>query len=85
METTTERQVLTTSEVATQLGLSEASVYKGIGCGQIPAIRVGRRLLIPRDAFQQLLAPKRPPAVLNRQRVLKKPKTRAAAGKTAEG
>lgn len=37
------------------LKLSRGSIYSGIRCKQIPAIRVGRRLLIPLAALQKLL------------------------------
>lgn len=41
------KAVLTTSETATMLRVSEKSVREGIKEGSIPCIRLGRRLLVP--------------------------------------
>jgi len=38
------------------LGLSKSSVYEGIRNGQIPHIRIGRRILIPRIALDRMLS-----------------------------
>ncbi len=45
-------------EAAALLGVSRASAYKAAGCGQIPALRIGKRLVVPRAAFDELLQPK---------------------------
>ncbi len=37
------------------LGLSRASTYAGVASGDIPAIRVGRRWLVPTAALRKLL------------------------------
>ena len=37
------------------LGLSRNTVYELIRQGQIPAVRLGRRILIPRGALENLL------------------------------
>lgn len=37
------------------LGLSRASTYDAVARGQIPAIRVGRRLLVPTAALRRML------------------------------
>jgi len=47
--------VLTVSEAAKLLRLSRGSAYEGIRLGQIPSIRIGRRILIPRAALLRLL------------------------------
>jgi excisionase family DNA binding protein len=47
--------VLTVSEAAKLLRLSRGSAYEGIRLGQIPSIRIGRRLLVPRRALEKLL------------------------------
>ncbi len=47
--------VLNVADVCKLLKLSRGAIYSGIRCGQIPAIRVGRRLLIPLAALQKLL------------------------------
>ena len=41
------KAVLTTTETASVLRISEKSVREGIKIGSIPSIRIGRRLLIP--------------------------------------
>ena len=47
--------VLTVEEARKQLRLSRGSMYEAIHTGQIPSIRVGRRILIPRVALDHLL------------------------------
>lgn len=49
------RKTYTVEEAAEVLGLSRNSAYEGIRSGDIPAIRVGRRLLIPKVALDRLL------------------------------
>ncbi len=51
-----ERKTATVDETATELGLCRESVYEAIRRGEIPAIRIGKRLLIPRDALNRMLA-----------------------------
>lgn len=36
------------SEVAALLGVSKAAVYRGVASGEIPSIRLGRSVRIPR-------------------------------------
>lgn len=50
-----ERDVLSVREVAERLGLNVKSVYSGIRVGEIPSLRVGGRILIPRAALARLL------------------------------
>ena len=47
--------VLTVEETAKFLRISRGSAYEGVRLGQIPSIRVGRRILIPRAALVRLL------------------------------
>ena len=51
-----EGRVKTLKEVAAMLRLSRASVYEAAKRKQIPTIRIGRRLLVPSDALEKLLA-----------------------------
>lgn len=51
-----ERLTLTVKEVQKLLGLSRGLVYQAIQSGQIPSIRIGRRVLIPRAALEHILA-----------------------------
>jgi len=41
----------TVEEVATMLGIARGKAYKHVRSGEIPSIRMGRRLLIPRARF----------------------------------
>lgn len=47
--------VLTVVEAARILRISPASVYRGVRDGTVPALRINRRVLIPRDAIASLL------------------------------
>jgi excisionase family DNA binding protein len=47
--------VLTVLEVAKILRIAKMSVYHAIARGDLPSIRVGRRILIPRFALEQML------------------------------
>lgn len=42
-------------DAARILGLGRNSIYKGAASGEIPVVRVGKRLLVPRVALQRLL------------------------------
>jgi excisionase family DNA binding protein len=49
------KATFTVDETAALLGISRPTAYEGCRTGDIPSIRVGRRLLVPRAALQQLL------------------------------
>jgi len=51
-----ERLTLTVEEAAVVLGISRASAYEATRRGEIPCIRIGRRILVPRVALNRLLA-----------------------------
>jgi excisionase family DNA binding protein len=53
---TNERQTLTVEEAAVLLGIGRNSAYQAIARGDLPALRLGRRLLIPRAALERRLA-----------------------------
>ena len=55
-----EPSVYTVCEVARILRLGKISVYQAIEKGEIPCIRIGRRILIPRHALERLLENLRP-------------------------
>jgi excisionase family DNA binding protein len=69
-------------EFAEQLGISRNAAYEAVKRGEIPAIKIGRRFLIPADTVDRLLAEaadKRknaPPATAEGDRL---PETGAAA------
>ena len=50
--------VFNVNEVAEMLDLSRNSIYAGLKRGEIPHIRVGKRLLIPRVALEAMLKSK---------------------------
>lgn len=47
--------VLTVDEAAAALGLHRQSVYAAIRNGELPAVRVGRKILVPREALERYL------------------------------
>jgi excisionase family DNA binding protein len=51
-----ERQTLTVEEAAAVLGIGRNSAYQAVASGQLPVLRIGRRLLVPRAALERLLA-----------------------------
>jgi len=52
----TDRLTFTVDETRRKLGLSRGLIYQAIREGQIPSLRIGRRILIPRAALEKLLA-----------------------------
>lgn len=51
-----ERQTLTVEEAAKLLGVWRGSAYEAVRSGELPAVRLGRRLLVPREALSRFLA-----------------------------
>jgi excisionase family DNA binding protein len=49
-------EVISLDEVANRLGIGRNQAYEAVHQGKIPALRFGRRWLIPRAAFDRLLA-----------------------------
>jgi len=47
--------VLTVEEAAQVLRLSRGSAYEAVRRGDIPTLRIGRRLLVPRAALLRML------------------------------
>jgi excisionase family DNA binding protein len=52
---TRDRLVLTVDEAAYLLNISRGLVYELVSRGELPAIRLGRRIVIPRIAMEELL------------------------------
>lgn len=50
-----EKLTLTVTEMAQLLGLSRNSAYQGILTGEIPHVKVGKRILVPRLALEKML------------------------------
>ncbi|TVP66081.1 MAG: DNA-binding protein [Nitriliruptor sp.] len=53
--TATASLTLSVEEAGRLLGISRGAAYRAAGRGQIPTIRVGRRLLVPTARLHQLL------------------------------
>jgi excisionase family DNA binding protein len=51
-----EPKLLTVKEAQPQARISRGLFYEGVRRGQIPSIRVGNRILIPRARFEAWLA-----------------------------
>jgi excisionase family DNA binding protein len=50
-----ERLALTVSEAGSLLGISRALAYELVARGELPSIRLGRRLVVPKVAILELL------------------------------
>lgn len=50
-----ERVVFTVPEVAKMLGISRNQGYELARIGRIPTIRLGKRLLVPKVAFERMM------------------------------
>jgi excisionase family DNA binding protein len=52
-------RVLTVPEAAALLRVSERTYYAAAARGEVPAIRIGRRLVVPGAALERLLSGER--------------------------
>jgi len=50
------RQTYTVAEAANLLGIGRNTAFEAIHRGEIPALRIGKRLLVPKAAFDRMLA-----------------------------
>ena len=50
------KTTLTIEEMALTLGIGRNSAYEAVKRGDIPSIRIGRRILVPTKALDNLLA-----------------------------
>lgn len=50
-----QRRVYVTEDLITLLGIGRAAAYNLVNRRDFPSIRVGRKVLIPRDAFERWL------------------------------
>jgi excisionase family DNA binding protein len=51
---TSERKTVTVDEAAKILGISRGGAYEAVKRGEIPTIKIGRRLLVPKAALDRL-------------------------------
>jgi len=50
-----DRSTITVEEAGLILGIGRASAYAAAGSGDLPVIRIGRRLLVPVGALRRML------------------------------
>lgn len=50
-----ERLTITVDEAAEMLGISRNTAFKRATTGELPTIRLGRRLLVPKAAIERML------------------------------
>lgn len=55
MTSKSERKTLSIAEAAKMLGIGRNQAYEAARRGEIPTIRIGRRMLVPAAAFERLL------------------------------
>ncbi len=53
---TMQKRTYSVEEAAKILGIGRSAAYQAVRTGEIPAIRIGKRLLIPVQALEQLLS-----------------------------
>lgn len=54
-EQSSERRTVSVAEAGRRLGVSRMTAYRAVHAGDIPAIRIGRRLVVPIAALDRLL------------------------------
>jgi excisionase family DNA binding protein len=57
-----ERRTYTVTEAATVLGISRTRAYERVHAGELPSLRLGRRIVIARRALEELLGSPLPDA-----------------------
>jgi excisionase family DNA binding protein len=50
-----QRRTLTIDEAARELGISKASAYEAARTGELPTIKIGKRILVPVVALERML------------------------------
>ncbi len=55
-----DKLTLSVAETAKLLGIGRNLCYERVKTGEIPVIKIGRRLLVPRSALEKLLANPKP-------------------------
>jgi excisionase family DNA binding protein len=51
-----QRMTMSVTEAGARLGIGKNAAYAAAGRGEIPVIRLGKRMLVPISAFEQMLA-----------------------------
>jgi excisionase family DNA binding protein len=55
MDEDSTRLTVTVEQAAKMLGIGRSSAYEAAKSGQLPTIRIGRRLVVPRAGLEKLL------------------------------
>ena len=50
-----DRMTLTVPEAARRLGIGRNQGYEAVKSGEIPSVRIGKRILVPRAALERLM------------------------------
>jgi excisionase family DNA binding protein len=50
-----ERETIKVEEAAVVLGINRAAAYRAARSGELPAVRIGKRLIVPVPALRRLL------------------------------
>jgi excisionase family DNA binding protein len=50
-----DRQAYSVEEFARAVGLSRASAFRAVARGDVQAVRIGKRIVIPKSAIERLL------------------------------
>ncbi|NKB49057.1 MAG: helix-turn-helix domain-containing protein [Alphaproteobacteria bacterium] len=51
-----DKKTYSVTEVAAQLGIGRNQAYEAVRRGQIPSLRIGTRIVVPKTAFENWLA-----------------------------
>jgi len=51
-----ERRWLSIADLAAELGMSQMTLYRVIAAGEFPAVRIGRRLVVPARVLDEMTA-----------------------------
>ena len=51
-----DRRWLSVAELARELGMSQMTLYRVIAAGEFPAVRIGRRLVVPARVLEDMAA-----------------------------
>lgn len=52
---TIEKRTMSVNDLARSLGISRGSAYQACKDKEVPVIKIGRRFLIPKEAFEKML------------------------------
>lgn len=55
MDRDDDRMTLSVADAAKLLGISRAFAYERVACGELPCLRFGRRVVVPREALERLV------------------------------